>query len=52
MAAQVRTLPAAKKVPGPLVGTLEGRHSKNDGPSVGYARVRFRPWGTIPKLSD
>jgi hypothetical protein len=27
--------PAAKKAPGPLVGTLETRHSKNDGLSVG-----------------
>jgi len=26
MAAQSRTLPAAKKAPGPLVGTLESRH--------------------------
>ena len=26
---------AAKKAPGPLVGTLESRHSKNDGLSVG-----------------
>jgi len=34
-AAQSRTLPAAKKAPGPLVGTLERRHSKNDGFSVG-----------------
>ena len=39
-----RALPAAKKAPGPLVGTLESRHLKNDGLSVRYARVRFRPW--------
>jgi pimeloyl-ACP methyl ester carboxylesterase len=30
-----RALPAAKKVPGPLAGTLESRHSNGDGPSVG-----------------
>jgi len=35
MAAQGRTLPAAKKAPGPLIGTLESRDSKNDGLSVG-----------------
>jgi hypothetical protein len=33
-AAQGRT-PAVKKAPGPLVGTLESSHSKNDGLSVG-----------------
>jgi len=35
IAAQRRTLPTAKKAPGTLVGTLESRHSKNDGLSVG-----------------
>jgi hypothetical protein len=35
MAAQSRTLPTAKKAPGPPVDTLESRHSKNDGLSVG-----------------
>jgi hypothetical protein len=33
-AARGRT-PAVKKAPGPLVGTLESSHSKNDGLSVG-----------------
>ncbi len=33
-----------KKAPGPLVGTLGSRHSKNDGLPVGWARVRFCPW--------
>lgn len=41
MAAQSRTLPAAKKAPGPLVGTLESRHSKNDGLSVGCPSDRM-----------
>ena len=35
MAALSRTLLATKKAPGPLVGTLESRDSKNDELSVG-----------------
>jgi Aldo/keto reductase family len=33
-----------RKPPGPPVGTLESRHSKNDMISIRYEEIRFCPW--------